>query len=191
MVFMDYETLRDICKTPMENNEYIRIYYKDLNDDSAFIQTVKSIMGTPYYINSIESTVKNISNVIKWFTFLLYLILIIGYIIACIFIRSRVDIDLFYRKLEIGFLQIFKLKKVLIKKMIIYEYLFQVIRVFLYSLIIYFVLVVITSITLGKFFIFNPSHIFPMLIIIFGIYVLFISRAINQFLRKDILQLIT
>lgn len=190
MIFMDYERLGEICDWQPKNAEYIQIYYADLTDDIEFVQTVKSLMNSPYYINSIESTIKNISELIEWFTLLLYLILIICYIIACIFIRSKVDIDLFYRKREIGFLQIFKMPKKHLQKMIMVEYLLLLVHALVYSLVVYFVTVIILSFACDRLIMFNPVHICPMFIVIVGLYIISLKMAIVKFIKKDIVDLI-
>lgn len=190
MIFMDYDIIKEFGESFSENNGYVQVYYRNLMQDQEFIEKLHGLSTRKYNINTIESTVNEISETIKWFTLILYFVLVVCFIIACIFIRSRVDIDLFYRKREIGFLQIFKMPGKALCKMLIYEYLIGIAKAALIALIVYATISTGLATVCGRIMIFNLPHVGLMFVVLLIIYFFSLRSAINKFLRKDVVELI-
>ena len=123
-------------------------------------------------------------------TAFLYLILVICFIVACIFIRSRVDIDLFYRRVEIGYLQIFKIPKKRINKMLNLEYMVRLFVSVGLSLIVYIPAAIILSLVLGHVIIFDFLQIAVIFAVLLMIYEISLSLSFRKFGRRSIADLI-
>jgi len=141
-------------------------------------------------LNNAEVVVDNLAYPIQWITLLLYLVLVICFMIACIFIRSRTSVELYYRSKEIGFLQIFKVGKSKLKKMILWEYLVRLIISVSVALLIYVGILLAVRAWLGVFLFFKVVHVLLIGCVLLLLYVQTLSSTVNKYLKKDVVELV-
>jgi ABC-type lipoprotein export system ATPase subunit len=143
-----------------------------------------------FSLNKITREVDSIRFSLNIVVAALYIILVLCFMIACIFIRSKVSVELYYRSREIGFLQIFKIGRKRLKKMLLWEYLVRLGISVCASLAIYTVLSAAASLYLGKFIWFNVLHVTVMFAVLLLLYVHSLLKCIKTHLKKDIISLI-
>jgi ABC-type lipoprotein export system ATPase subunit len=111
--------------------------------------------------------------------------------IAIIFIRNEIQLDLFYRRREIGYLQIFNVSKNQIRKMLIIERLIKTLLSLGYAILIFIIICLICYI------LFNINGMMSVLSFILFALSLFIYNFFtillpcNKFLKQSISKLIT
>ena len=140
--------------------------------------------------NSIVDIIDNATYAIDLFMLILYFVLIICFLIACIFVRSKVDIELHYRSREIGFLQIFKVKKRTLKRMILWEYLIRLAIAMIIPFSIYAALMAVASTFLNALMIFNVVHVGVAFGTLLVLYIHALSGTIKRYMKRDVVELI-
>lgn len=199
LLFIPYETLKDIG-APVGNRETIRCVYRGLYDDEATYRAIKEI-GRPkdypewmfaddFTLNIFETTIKNAQRVVDIITAIVYGILIVCFIIACIFVSSQVQIELFYRRKELGFLQIFGIAKKRLKKILATGYALKIGYAVLLSLALYAASLMLYYLIIGRIVFFNPLHTAVLIGLIVVFYLSAVRSSASKFLKSSIIGLI-
>lgn len=201
LLFIPYETLKEFG-SPIEDNEYIRCVYRGLYDDDVSYAAIREIaipknyspgssIAEDFTLNVFETIIRDAQSSIDLITIIVYGILIVCFIIACIFISSQVQIELFYRRKELGFLQIFGLKKKGVKKLVMTGYILKIFYSFVLSFVLYGLCLAIYYLATGRLILFHVLHtlVLTMLIILFYLWSVHISTT--KFLKKNTIDLIT
>lgn len=205
MIFIDYSVMSEIGELSfndsgtvvasldglMQNDEVrqqlLDIHIK-LNKEDAERRGIDPAAN--FVLNDITREVDSIRFSLNIVVAALYLILVLCFMIACIFIRSKVSVELYYRSREIGFLQIFKTGTKRLKKMLLWEYLVRLGISVCASLAIYAVLSAAASLYLGEFIWFNVLHVAVIFAVLLLLYVHSLLKCIKKQLKKDIISLI-
>ena len=88
-------------------------------------------------INIFDDEINDSQNLLDGMSLIMLFIFFVCFIISCIFMSSQINVELYYRKKEIGFMQIFGLKKKKILKIILSGYLLKMLTSFALSIVIY------------------------------------------------------
>lgn len=198
MLFLDYSVISEIGKLSNDSSQTLIASYDGLMQDhevrqkllDLHIRTHGEEHADTFVLNNITNVVNDIKYGLDIIVAALYLMLVFCFMIACVFIRSKVNVELHYRSREIGFLQIFKVSKKKLKKMLLWEYLVQLGISLCASLTVYFVLSAGASVYLGEFITFHALHIAVIFAILLFLYINSLLRCIKKQLKKDIISLI-
>ncbi len=187
-IFIPYDTIKLIGKK--QDTGIKMAVYDGLADNSEALKALKGALenGAP---NQFYSNIENAQTTINTITIVLYIILFICYIISCIFMVSIIQTELFYRKKELGFLQIFGLHKKRITKILFTEYLFKISVSFIIAMICYVVSILFYSIFAKSFIFFNYILIPIIVAALFSVYLGTVYFSIQRFLKKSIVSLIS
>ncbi len=190
MIFMDYDVIKGMGG--LAYNEYgsITVSCNNWMHDPEVADIFHDMYSEGFSLNEIEKTIKNTSQNVDAFMLILYFVLIVCFLIACIFIRSKVDIELFYRSREIGFLRIFKMKKRKLKQMILWEYLVRLGISLIVPLCIYAVIVTAASFYLHTLIVFDVVHISVAFGSLLLLYIHALCGTIKKYLKRDVVELI-
>lgn len=206
MIFIDYSVMSEIGKLSFSESGTILASLDGLMQNDEVRQQLLDIhiklhkedadrRGTDpadsFSLNKITREVENIRFGLNIVVAALYIILVLCFMIACIFIRSKVSVELYYRSREIGFLQIFKIGRKRLKKMLLWEYLVRLGISVCVSFAIYTVLSVAVSLYLGEFIWFNVLHVAVIFAVLLLLYVHSLLKCIKTHLKKDIISLIS
>ncbi len=199
-LLIPYETIQTIG-TPRYDDSEVRCVYRGLFDDEEAYAAIRDIatLGLPpdsafvkeFTVNTFEKRISDAQYTVNICTAVIYGILIVCFVIACIFVHSQVQVELFYRKRELGYLQIFGLRKRRIRSLVLGGYLFKIGLSFVWSLAMYTVCLGIYCSVTRRFVIFHPLHVpfLALLILVFYLGTVCISTA--KFLRQAPINLIT
>ncbi len=205
MIFIDYSVISEIGKLSFNDSGTILASLDGLMQNDEVRQQLLDIHiklhkkdaerfdrdpADTFSLNKITREVEDIRFGLNIVVAALYIILVLCFMIACIFIRSKVSVELYYRSREIGFLQIFKIGRKRLKKMLLWEYLVRLGISVCASLVIYTVLSAATSLYLGEFIWFNVLHVAVMFVVLLLLYVHSLLKCIKTQLKKDIISLI-
>lgn len=206
MIFIDYSVISEIGKLSFSESGTILASLDGLMQNDEVRQQLLDIhiklhkedadrRGTDpadsFSLNKITREVESIRFSLNIVVAALYIILVLCFMIACIFIRSKVSVELYYRSREIGFLQIFKIGRKRLKKMLLWEYLVRLGISVCVSFAIYTVLSVAVSLYLGEFIWFNVLHVAVIFAVLLLLYVHSLLKCIKTHLKKDIISLIS
>lgn len=205
MIFIDYSVISEIGKLSFNDSGTILASLDGLMQNDEVRQQLLDIHiklnkedgrhhsnpAATFSLNKITREVDSIRFSLNIVVAALYIILVLCFMIACIFIRSKVSVELYYRSREIGFLQIFKMGRKRLKNMLLWEYLVRLGISVCVSLVIYTVLSAAASLYLGEFIWFNVLHVAVVFAVLLLLYVHSLLKCIKTHLKKDIISLIS
>lgn len=170
-------------------SQYIACVYDGLSQNKDILEEIASIMPNSNpnqfydYIRDAQATLNGV-------TIIIMIILLVGFSIACIFMISIIQTELFYRKRELGYLQIFGLQKKRVLQLVFIEYVARIVVAFVIALFSFCIFALIYSImnqTVLSFNLFATSTIIGFLWVV---YLMTAYFTINSFLQQPIIKLI-
>lgn len=192
IIYIPYDTLNKFAQLQVKEYatvQYWRASYRNLFSDEVMLNDVRNSMYNN--INIFEAQINNSQDTLEGILIILLVVFIVCFIISCIFMSSQIQIELFYRRKELGFLQIFGLKKKRICKLVFTGYLMRIMLSFLIAVLIYIISLSLYNLICKSTMIFNPIHTFVIIVVTYVFYFIAVLGAINKFLRNDIIKLVT
>ena len=185
-VFVPYETLKRIG-TKLEQTD-VMVKINGLYSQQKTYRGLREYIGGP--INEWDDMLLQMQySVDSIFIVILAGIAVLG-LIAVIFIRNEVQLELYYRRKELGYLQIFNMPKAKVLRMVVFERSARSILSMLLSLLIYFAMATVIYVTTRYSILIRPDIFVSSVLIIF-IYVVAVTWfPCKRFLRNDVIQLI-
>lgn len=190
MIFINYDVIRKIGEISETKYGMYMAVCEGIMRDRTILDKVHEAGSGLYYVNWIDQMGRNASLGMGWFVLILYIVLVICFMIACVFIRSKVDIELFYRRRELGFLQVFRIGRRKLKRMLVWEYLIQLVIALTVPFGVYFGLAIVFSILFRSWIIFNSLHMVAVFGVLLLLYVQTLQVTIRRYLKRDVITLI-
>lgn len=184
-IFIPYETLKTIGKK-QEPDEFLLGVLDGLADNREVLGFLRENLPNQFYSN-----IQDAQRTLNIVTYLFTAVLLVSYVTACIFMVSIVQTELFYRKKELGYLQIFGLPKGRICKLICSEYALKILAAIGAAAVCYSVVVLAYYCFAGALVFMDAvftTAIFALLVLI---YLLTAYLSTKSFLKRSILSLIT
>lgn len=141
-------------------------------------------------INDFDRETGQLQRTIDSVVLIMLLIFCICFAIFCIFIKMQIDVELFYRRREIGYLQIFNIQKRVIYIMICLEYGIRFIASVFLAFILYIVVTAVYYVITQNMVIFNWLHIALVLSSAVLFYMITSLIAIHSIMSKKVIELI-
>ena len=138
-----------------------------------------------YYLDALN--LEKSATIIEW---LLYGVLVLLFLIACIYSSSIIRLELFYRRKELGYLQIFGVSMKRILKWITMEYGVKTMGALLVAIIAHLTVITGYAIVTGAFALPNIVIISTMITLLSVFQILGVMLTIKKFLKQDIVRLI-
>ncbi len=192
-IFIPYNIMKEIG-TKAQDTPFNRILVKIKSDRLIDLYTGNIYDKTQNVVSDAYSTWENrIASILKDADFVAnvgMLCFCVFGILSIIFIGNQLHLELFYRRKEIGYLQIFNLNKLEIIIIFIGEYLFEILKLIIYAFLIYLMLILFIYIGFHVNFLL-PIEVIILLFIVLILYCcLVIYLPIRKYLKKDIIELI-
>ncbi|MGN0374102.1 MAG: ATP-binding cassette domain-containing protein [Butyrivibrio sp.] len=192
LIYIPYETLKGFGTKSVKKvsaNTVVRGVYRNLFADTKAYKEIKKLKMNEA-VNCFEQEIINSQNALDGIMRILLAVFGVCFVISCLFISSQIQIEMFYRRKELGFLQIFGLKKIRIKWLVFVGYLIKIAASFLLSAVFYIAFFVIYLAVKKHSVIFNVVHISAVTAAIFIFYCATVILSESKFLRRDIVKLI-
>ncbi len=183
-VFIPYINSKTIFNGQSTNTNSIMVTINNYTDD---IQVMISNFGGTNYWNE---KISNIKYSLTVFLDIFFVALSSLSFIIIIFVTNQVLLDLFYRKEEIGYLQLFGISKRRLKFILLIEYLIKYILALIISIFLYYILVKLINhfFAINIILKFSEIAFYTLLFILYVIFMFHIPLSI--YLRKNIKELI-
>lgn len=165
-------------------------YYPGLFNDMKTIQNVRNA----FYggdINIFDRDISEAQGVLDNISMIFAAVFAVCFLIACIFMGSQIQIELFYRKRELGYLQIFGLNKKRIMKIIYTGYMTGILTAIVPAVAVYALVIAAYRVIKGHFIICNPLYFILIIAVITGFYSVAVLLTARKFLKKDIISLVS
>lgn len=191
IIYIPYDTIKEFVQPGVKKISTVTVWRascRNLFSDEEVLNAVRN--ATYNGVNIFEQQINYSQDILDMILIILLLVFVVCFIIACIFMSSQIQIELFYRRKELGFLQIFGLKKKRIRELVFTGYLMRIVLSMLIAFVIYTVSVSIYNIVCQSSMIFNYMHIALIFVAMVVFYIITVLMATNRFLRKNIIALI-
>ena len=187
-VFIPYETIREIGVK--QENEFVMTVCEGMSESEELLRRVGGGTGggSP---NQFYSTIRDIQQVLDIVVLALFGVLIVIYGMCCVFLVTIVHTDLFSRKRELGYLQIFGLSKGRVLRLILAEYVLKLFGALLLSLAAFAAMFGIYCMLVGRVIAVDLLSLSAIWALLAAIYLLAALISAAVFLRKSIRSLIT
>ena len=201
LIFVPYQSLKALG-VPRTDNAQLRCSYRGLFDDDTTCAAIKAIalganhspgssIAQDFTLNIFEAQIRDAQSTVNIISAIFSGILLVCFVIACVFISAQVQLELFYRRKELGFLQIFGLPKKQLKALVLTGYALKISLSALFSAVLYAVCLLVYYFLTGHRVFFNFLHTLAAALFIAAFYILAVRRSISKFLRGSIIELIT
>ena len=142
------------------------------------------------YANYFDQMIVDKQTTLDMISLIILTIFIVCFVLACIFLNTQIQIELFYRRKEMGYLQIFGLSKKFINKVIIANYMIKFGLSLALGTILYLLFVAIYFLITSHFVFMNCLFFFVILLAIYCIYYFSVKNASYRFIKQKIIDLI-
>lgn len=183
-VFIPYDSIKEISDVIDSDSLMVTIHnlYKN--------ETMNNQLLSFGFVNCWNNKIESITYSLSLFTDLFFAALFVLSIISFIFIANQIILSLHYRKREIGYLQLFGVKKSRISKLIIYEYFYKYIFSIIISLVIFIIFCILLSISMNINMFIPIKYLLVLLALIMLYCYLIIIIPLRIYVSKSIKQLI-
>jgi len=188
VIFIPYETIKTMGE-PIEV-QTMRAGYDGLYNDINVVNALRKAVVNNV-INIFDSKLESARNVLDNISNIILLIFVVIFITSCIFVYSQVLTELFYRRKEIGFLQIFGVKKMRVLKLIISGYLLKILLSFVWAIVFYAILIVLYYIILKGMVVADILLTSAVTGGIFLFYMITVTTSSLRFLKESVIKLIS
>lgn len=168
-----------------------RAAYNALRDVCQEAPAVPGASVNRFVLNVFDQKIGHAQELVDGVTSVLYGVLAASFLVVCVFVSSQIQIELFYRRRELGFLQIFGVEKRRVQKTVLAGYALRLLFSLLLSLALYGALWAAYLAVTGHAVIFNPLHIAALTALIALFYLLSVYASTAGFLKKSVMELIT
>ncbi len=201
-LFIPYEALKKIAK-PMDTNSLVCVY-PGLAEDGQFLEQVRNALQPDFLIQAPEGVHLDLPEPNRFYhdlklaqwdmddvadTFVV--VLLSCFATACIFMVSIVQTELFHRRRELGYLQIFGLRRGRIGRMVLWEYAITVGAALGAALLAFGLLYLLYRLVFGAWLVVELPFVALVLTVLTAAYLLTAAVSAGRALRKPILALIT
>lgn len=189
LIFIPYDTISRIGEAQYVKEGYFVTSYDGLLKDGEAYRALRSAMGNRNpneFYRKISSVQRSIDNITGTFV----IVLAVSFVISCIFMVSVISSELFYRKKELGYLQIFGVSRKKVCVLISAEYLLKLLISLVCSVATYFIIALMYGVFAGNFVTFNILFAAGIISAMSVIYMLTVFVSARIFLRKSVFDLI-
>ncbi|MCD7723830.1 MAG: ATP-binding cassette domain-containing protein [Clostridiales bacterium] len=184
-VYVPYDSLKEFGN--IESSDMLMVACDNLYNTSAYKELREYFGGS---ISPWDSAMLNVQSIINSIVAISLLAIFVIIILSMIFVTNEIKLDLFFRKREFGYLQIFGISKNEIMKIIFLEKLLQIFVSYFCAALFYFIVAVVINIGWNFIIFFNPVWIVVVGLLI-SLYVFIVTFfPTNKFLKFNIIDLI-
>lgn len=184
-VYVPYDSIKKFGR--VESSYMLMVACDNLYNTSAYKELRECFGGT---ISPWDSAMLNVQSTVNSIVMISLLAIFLIIIISMLFVSNEIKLDLYFRKREFGYLQIFGITKKEIMKIVFNEKLLQTFFSLLCAVIFYFIIVIILNVGWNILIFFNPIWIILIGLFI-SLYVFIVTYfPSKKFLKSNIVDLI-
>lgn len=186
LVFIPYKTLQKRGREVPEKTKMVRL--DGLYENPAFYQSLRADLDGS--VSMWDTMILDAEEMVQIVFYVILAVVIIAAAIALLFLKSEIQLELYFRRKEIGYLQVFHVTKKRVRNMLLGE---RLLRNGL-SLAIAFLCFILCSIWIKMQFGVNvllPIHLIVLFLLFYLAYILAVFWfPCSKFLKKDIISLL-
>ena len=189
-VYIPYDTIKKYGQKHETMSMSKTIKIKGLYEDKKMHDDIKNNI-LPGYISAVDSKISESEYMVNSTTEIIMASFVVVAIMAAIFTKNDIEVDLFYRRKELGYLQIFGVKKRTIWLQLILEKMAKNTICTAIAVSVYLILALIVQQTTGINGFIPVSSILLVVGIELGFTLISVLIPVSKYMRKSVLKLIT
>ena len=142
------------------------------------------------YISNLDTRISEMQQSIDSVAKVVFVAFIVVAFMAALFIKNDIEVDLFYRRKELGYLQIFGVRKKTIWLQLVFEKMIKNTISMLIAVMLYYILAIAVKNIWDINGFITAGHILAVLGIELGFTLVSVLLPIRKYMRKDVLELI-
>ena len=144
------------------------------------------------YLNDYLQYIRQLKVQTDYYVRIAFIVLLSLFVIACLYTVSVIRLELFYRRQELGYLQIFGLPRGRIRRLILLEYTVKMLGSLLLAALVYLLLTAVYALSLGGSFpLPDVAQAGSMTVVLALMYLATVWLTAAVFLKQSIVKLIT
>ena len=187
-IFVPYDTLKNVGE--LKESEFVMGVYDGLYENLKVRKALEEVTGNRNP-NSFYASIEESQQTLDWITEIFWIVLLITYSVSCVFVVTIIQVELFHRRRELGYLQIFGLSKKRISNLLLSEHLLKIMGALIGAIVMYMTIVIIYAAYCGVFLLFNEWFTISIVALLCGIYLTTVYGCVRSFLRRNVIDLIT
>ena len=185
-IFIPYETIKRIGT--LKKTPYKMVKMNSLYENKEYYETIRMYVDGP--ITEWDHELLEIQYLVDTVFYIILITVGVLAFISILFIKNEVQLELYYRRKEIGFLQLFGLRKTKIRNMILFERSFGIIIPLAFDIGIYMLVSIMIPIISG-YHITIPILNFIVIIVAIILYAVIVTWIpCRKILKKNVIELI-
>ena len=189
-LFLAYSLLKTIGVKKESRGNIIMASCPGIWEDEVMQDRLRS--NKEDYLNDYLQYIRQLKVQTDYYVRIAFIVLLSLFVIACLYTVSVIRLELFYRRQELGYLQIFGLPRGRIRRLILLEYTVKMLGSLLLAALVYLLLTAVYALSLGGSFLLpDPVQAGRMIGILALMHLLTVWLSAAFFLRRSIIQLIT
>ena len=189
-LFISYSLLQTIGTKKESRYDIIMASCPGIWEDEAMQDRLRST--SEENLNDYLQYIRQLRVQTDYYVRIAFIVLLSLFVIACLYTVSVIRLELFYRRQELGYLQIFGLPRGRIRRLILLEYTVKMLGSLLLAVLVYLLLAAVYALVLsGSIPLPDPVQAGRMIGILALMHLLTVWLSAAFFLRRSIIQLIT
>lgn len=191
IIYIPYDTIQTLGnKSVKEYSDLVILNasYPDLFEHEEVMKELEIINNGS--VNEYYSKVEAAQSALDGMVIILTVVFMVCFVISCIFMSSQIQIELFYRRKELGFLQLFGLPKKRVKELVFSGYIIKLAAAFVIAAAVYILCIGVYFAVTGHFVFMNMLHALVVIAAICLFYCMTVMLTMGKFLKKAVIELI-
>lgn len=187
IAFVPYDNIKEWGQ--VEESNKIMVKYNNLYNENTLVEELRSLYEGPFSVW--DNMIITLDSIVEFIFAIVIFIIVCAASIAILFINNEIKLDLFYRKREIGYLQIFGIDKKRILAFLLSERLVKIICSLCLATITFYIVAIFLKLfaDFNGFISLPVFLIFSIAIITYNIVVFYFPC--KKFLKQNVINLIT
>ncbi|MCR5743035.1 MAG: ATP-binding cassette domain-containing protein [Lachnospiraceae bacterium] len=192
-IFVPYDSLSEFAQVLEETIKYtfrIMAEYPELLQNSDVINKLQRI-NHGLEINDIMADARDAQSMATTIVAIFTVIMVATMMVGCIYMAMLISGEMYYRRREIGYLQIFGVDRMGVKKLIKTEYSMKTVGAVLLAVMLYLVIILGYLLINGVLVFGNMLYMTSVSILLAAIYSVTLNISMGKYLKTDISTLIS
>ena len=189
-LFLSYSLLQTVGTKKESNLNVIMASCPGIWEDEAMQDRLR--YNEDDSLNDYLQYIRQLRAQTEYYVRVAFIVLLALFAIACLYTVSVIRLELFYRRQELGYLQIFGVSKGRIRRLILLEYTVKLLGSLLLAVLVYLLFAAVYALSLGGSYpLPDVAQAGSMTVVLALMYLATVWLTAAVFLRKSIVQLIT
>lgn len=188
IVYIPYQTISKYGE--LQDTDYYMVKIEGLYEDDDLYKFVKeTMMGGS--ISKWDEKLNQMKNMSDYVNKVIIVTFVIAAFVSIMFIKNDIEVELFYRRKELGYLQLFGIKKKTLWLQLVLERMVKNATCLLIAVAVFYIIAVFAKMALYTNMFVPSVYIFLLFTIFIGFSLISVIFPIRKFIKKSVLSLIT